>query len=328
MAVARDMTAPSSQGGTILDGIREEMPGLWRAIPDKGLFFGLLGAWMVLFHVVGNSTFGYIDTPSLFGWLNATYGRPDSEDSHGYLIPLVVLGLMWMKRERLLAVPKGLWWPGLFGLAGAVLLHVVGYMVQQPKVSVVAFLFGAYALVATVWGWRLAREIAFPVVLFVFSVPMAGQVDFLTVPLRRFSADVTVFITRHLLGIPVIQEGVQLLDPRGAYHYEVAAACSGINSLITLTVLTSVYGLVNFTRTWKRLLVFALALPLAVAGNVLRLVSIIVAAEGFGRAAGDFVHEWFGFVTFGLALAALLAVGHWLREAPGTGTDALTPRPA
>lgn len=328
MAVARGMTTPSNQNGTILDGLREEMPGVWRAIPDKRLFFGLWGAWMLLFHVVGNSTFGYIDTPSLFGWLNTAYNAPGSEDAHGNLIPFVVLGLLWLKRAPLLALPKGVWWPGLIGLAGAVLLHVAGYIVQQPKVSVVALVFGSYTLVATVWGWRLAREVAFPFVLFVFSVPLTGHVEFVTVPLRQFSTDVTVFITRHLLGIPVIQEGVQLLDPRGMYQYEVAAACSGINSLITLMVLTAIYGVVNFTRTWKRVVIFALALPLAVAGNVLRLVTIIVAAEGFGRGAGDFVHEWFGFVTFGLALAALLAVGHWLRETPEAPTGGLTPRPA
>lgn len=328
MVPALHMTAPSSQGGTVLDGIREEMPGVWRAIPDKGLFFGLLGAWLLLFHVVGNSTFGYIATPSLFGWLNAAYGAPAGDDGHGPLIPVVVLGLLWWKRARLLAVPKALWWPGLIGLAGAVLLHIAGYVVQQPKVSVVALLFGGYALVATVWGWRLAREILFPYVLFVFSVPVTGHVEFLTVPLRHFSTDVTVFISRHLLGIQVIQDGVQLLDQRGTYQYEVAAACSGINSLITLMVLTSIYGVVNFTRIWKRVLVFSLALPLALAGNVLRLVLIIMASEGFGRSAGDFVHEWFGFVTFALALAALLGVGHWLREMPEPGEGGLSPRPA
>ncbi len=322
------MTAPAKQGGTVLDGIREELPGVWRSIPDRGLFFGLLGAWMLLFHVAGNSTFGYIDTPSLFGWLNASYNTPGSEDAHGNLIPVVVLVLLWMKRQRIAAIPATTWWPALFGLAAAVVLHVGGYVVQQPKVSVLAFFLGVYSLIAAIWGWRLAREISFPFVLFIFSVPLTGHVDVLTVPLRRFSTDVTVFITRHLLGIPIIQEGVQLLDPKGQYQYEVAAACSGINSLITLIVLTSIYGFVNFKTPWKRVLIFSMALPLAVAGNVLRLVTIIVAAEGFGRAAGEVVHEWFGFVTFGLSLAALLGVGHWLREPPPARLETLTPKPA
>jgi exosortase len=323
------MAEPANQNGTVLDGIREELPGVWRALPDKGLFFGLLGAWVLLFHFVGNSTFGYIDTPSLFGWLNMAYNAPGSEDGHGNLIPLLVLGLMWWKRERWLPLPKAVWWPGLFGLAGAIVLHVLGYVVQQPKVSVVAFIGGVYALTATVWGWRFAREIIFPFVLFVFAVPLTGHTDALTVPLRHVSTDITVGLVRHGLGIPVLREGVQLMDPRGAYQYEVAAACSGINSLITLLLLTSVYGCITFTRNWKRLFIFSLALPLALVGNVIRLTSIIVAAEAFGREAGEFVHEWFGFVTFALALAALLTVGHWLREpAEPPVPGGLTPRPA
>jgi exosortase/archaeosortase family protein len=94
----------------------------------------------------------------------------------------------------------------------------------------------------------------------------------------------------------------------------VAAACSGINSLITLLVLTTVYGFVSFKRPWKRAVIIASALPIAVANNVLRLVTIIVAAEAFGRKAGDFVHEWFGFVTFALGLAGVMLLAHWLRD--------------
>lgn len=305
---------PQPQQQTALDELREELPVVWGAIPRKGLFFTLLGAWLAVFHFLGNPTFGYIATPSLLGWLNMAYNRPGSEDSHGNLMPLVVLGLVWWKRRRLQRIAAVLWWPGLCLLAAAGVLHWLGFAVQQPRVSVIALLLGIYALVATVWGRGIAREIAFPYVLLIFCVPLGDLVEPLTVPLRQFSTDITVAIVRHGLGIPVLQEGVQLFDPRGAYQYEVAAACSGINSLVTLLVLTSVYGVVTFSTGWKRLVMVSLALPLAVAGNVLRLVSIIVAAEGFGRAAGDFVHEWFGFLTFGLGLAAMLAVGHRLRE--------------
>jgi exosortase len=241
----------------------------------------------------------------------------------------VVLGLLWWKREQIAAAPRSLWWPGLLGLALAMALHILGYAAQQPRVSVIALLGGIYALVATVWGWPVARRIFFPYVLLIFCVPLGDLVEPITVPLRQFSTDLTVFIVRHGLGIPVLREGVQLLDPKGVYQYEVAAACSGINSLITLLVLTSVYGFITFTRGWKRLVMVSLALPLALAGNVARLVSIIVAAEAFGREAGDFVHEWFGFLTFALALGVMLLVGNWLRESnPGPADGALAPKPS
>jgi exosortase/archaeosortase family protein len=104
------------------------------------------------------------------------------------------------------------------------------------------------------------------------------------------------------------------MDPRGAYAYEVAAECSGIHSLIALLALTTIYGFITFSRLWKQLLVVCLAGPLALVNNVFRLVSIMIAAEAFGPKAGKFVHEWFGFVTFAMALGLLLAVGHWLGE--------------
>jgi exosortase len=316
MTAVRAMSEQQAEtaGKTGLEEFREELPQVWARIPDKGLFFGLLALWLLIFQFFGNATYGYIDTPSLFAWLRNAYEAPGSDDAHGTLIPFVVLALFWWKRDELLAVPKGLWWPGLLGLAAAMGLHVVGFAAQQSQVSVVAMFAGVYSLMALVWGWRLARASFFPFLLFVFCVPLTGVAEPVTVPLRHLSADISVFIARNLLGIPIVQVGVQLMDPQGRYTYEVAAACSGMRSVITLLALTTVYGWMNFRPWWKRALVVAMALPLALLGNVFRLVSIIVAAEAFGEGAGKFVHDWFGFVTFALSLGILMALGHWLRD--------------
>lgn len=304
---------------------RSEFARVWGQMPDKGLFLSLLAAWFALFQFLGNSTFGYIDSPSLFGWLWGAYtssslpGGPivkllNADDGYCLLIPFLVLGLFWSRRREWLAIRRRTWWPGLLGLALATVLHVIGYLVQQPRLSVVAFLGGGYALIALVWGWRFAGGCFFPYVLLVFCLPLGSLSDPLTVPLRQVSADISVLMVRDVLGIPVIQQGVQISDPRGAYNYEVAAACSGIRSLIALFALATIYGFMTFTRSWKRLLVVLLVVPLTLAGNVLRLVCIVVAAEAFGRKAGEFLHDWFGFVTFGLALLVLFGVGNWLRD--------------
>ena len=50
--------------------LREELAALWASLPDKLLLFTLCVVWVVFFHLLGNSTFGYTDTPSLFAWLN------------------------------------------------------------------------------------------------------------------------------------------------------------------------------------------------------------------------------------------------------------------
>jgi exosortase len=310
------------------DRFRDEFLALWRRLPDKGLFFGLLGVWMLLFLFLGNSTFGYVDSPSLFMWMHNAYSYPNSEDSHGYLIPAVVLALFWWKREQLMAVPKGVWGPGLVFLGLSIVLHIGGYLIQQPRVSIVAMFAGGYALLALVWGWPFAKASFFPYVLFGFCVPLGGLLDPITVPLRQVSTDLAVFASRNMLGIPILQDGVQIIDPQGHYAYEVAAACSGIRSLITFLALTTIYGFVSFTTPWKRLVIVSLTLPLALAGNVIRLLAIIVAAEAFGQKAGHFVHEWFGFVSFLMALAVMLGVGHWLREPLRPYVGGMTPRTA
>jgi len=283
-------------------------------MPDKRLFFGLLLPWLALFQFVGNSTFGYVASPSLFQWMHTAYNYEGSEDGHGNLVPLAVLGLLWWKRKRLRASPKSVWRPGLIWLGLAVVLHVLGYMVQQPRLSVVALFAGVYALVALAWGRGFARACLFPLVLFGFCIPLGALAEPISIPLRQVSTDIAVGLSRHFLGIPVLQEGVQIMDPKGAYSYEVAAACSGIRSLVTLLALTTIYAGVSFRAWWKRGLMVGMAFPLSLLNNVARLVSIIVASEAFGHEAGEFVHEWFGFVTFLGALVAMLALGHWLRE--------------
>ncbi|MBK9140410.1 MAG: exosortase/archaeosortase family protein [Verrucomicrobia bacterium] len=318
----------STTGRNAFDVFRAEFPSTWRGIPDKPLFFGLLAAWLALFHFLGNSTFGYVASPSLLEWTYTLYTRPDSEDSHGLLIPFVVLALLWWKRADLAAVPKKPWPAGLALLAGALGLHLVGFLIQQPKVSVVAMLAGIYVLIAVVWGWRLAWAMAFPFGLMVFCVPIGDLADPITIPLRKVSTDISVFVCKHLLGIPVIQVGIQIIDPKGGYHYEVAAACSGIRSLVTLFALTTIYGFISFRTPWKRALMVFIAAPLALIGNVIRLVGIVVAAEAFGQKAGEVVHDWFGFLTFALALAVMIALGNWLRDPePPPAAAPVAPQP-
>src|SRR6266550_3426043 len=89
-----------------------EALALWSSLPDKLLFFILCLVWAVFFHFLGNSTFGYKDTPSLFGWMNYAYNSGE-DDRHGKLIPLVVLALLLVKRRELTTAPKAPWWPAL-----------------------------------------------------------------------------------------------------------------------------------------------------------------------------------------------------------------------
>ena len=142
----------------------EEFQWYWRQWPAKGMWFCLLGAWVLLFQFLGNSTLGYIETRSLFGWMSYSYNQ-SADDQHGYLIPIVVLVLFWWKRKELLAQAGEAWWPGLLIVGFGLLLHLVGYRVQQTRISIIGFAVGLYGLLGVVWGRRFMQASFFPMIL-------------------------------------------------------------------------------------------------------------------------------------------------------------------
>jgi exosortase len=306
------MAEAKTQPKNALETFRDEFPHFWRQLPDKTLFFALLAVWCALFHWRGNAMFGWVDTPSLFGWMYWAFTTwPD--DGHGSLIPFVVLGLLWWKRETLLSLPKGLWWPALGFVVLGLLLHIAGYMIQQSRVSILGFFTGLYGLTGLVWGKHWLRATVFPMILFVFCVPMGTMSDAITVPLRMLVTKLSVGFSSGVLGIPVSQDGSRILG-LNFFQYDVAPACSGIRSLIALLAMTTIYGFMTFRPAWKRLLMVLVAAPLAVLGNVVRITGVIVTGDAFGQNAGALVEQKLGFVTFAVAIACVLVLGHFLRD--------------
>ena len=140
----------------------DEFRDYWARLPDKGLFFGLAIPWLLLFQMVGNSTLGYGVSSSLFDWMADIYNSPYNDESHGFLIPFVVLYLFWWKREELADVDKRNWAAGLGILVIAAALHVIGYVVQQARLSVIALFLGLYGIMGIVWGRAFLRVSFFP----------------------------------------------------------------------------------------------------------------------------------------------------------------------
>jgi len=304
-----------------------------QTLPNKGMFFALLGIWLLLFRFLGNSTFGYIDTPSLMAWMSNAYNgvQSDGQDAHGALIPFVVLALLWWKRKQLLAASHRAWWPGLILLAGALALHVLGYMIQQPRISIVAMFAGIYALMGLAWGSGWLRASFFPFFLFAFCIPITSIGEPITFPLRNLVSKIVVALCdNNVVGMDIHREGTQLFNSAHTFTYEVAAACSGMRSLVAVFALATIYGFMNFEKNWKRVAMMLASFPLAVLGNVLRLLAIIVTADVAGQDAGNYVHEnaVFSLVPYVPAMFGVMLLGHWLREAtPEEPMLPLTPKP-
>jgi len=309
-------------GNGVLEEFRIEFLDCWHRLPNKAFFLGLLAAWLTLFQFLGNSTFGYDRTQSLLIWLYHIFtsgGLLESEEAYGLLIPFVVLALFWRKRRELVSLELGLWWPGSILVILGLAFHVIGYLVQQPRLSVIGMFTGLYGLTGLAWGAAWLRASAFPFLLFAFCVPLGVLVQPITFQLRLLVSKLVVLISHFILAIDVERDGTMLMDITHRYHYEVAAACSGIRSLLATFALAVILAFISFRKSWKRLVVMASALPLAVMGNLLRMLAIIIAAELGGQDWGNRVHEGgplgiFSLLPYVPAFFGLLVMEHFLQK--------------
>jgi len=316
---------PQATNG-VLEEFRLEFSQFWPRIPNKLAFFGLLAAWVLLFHFLGSSTLGYINTQSLFGYLYDAYsaggqGLAKSEEGYSVLVPAVVLFLIWIRRRELIALDLRSWWPGLLLLTAGLVLHLFGYAVQQPRISVVGFFVGLYGLTGLAWGPAWLQATFFPFFLFGFCVPIGSLAEPVTFRLRLLVSQLVGFVSHYLLAIDVKVQGNLLVDPSGHYQYEIAAACSGIRSLIATVAFSIVLGFTSFKEFWKRTIIIASSVPLAVLGNLVRMLFIVIAAEMGGQEWGAYVHEggpggFFSLLPYIPAFVGLLVLERYLRTPP------------
>ena len=308
------MAEPTQPAPTLAEEFLVEFRAFWAWLPDKPLFFTLLGAWAGLFHFLGHCSFNFTDQPSLFAWMWGAWSAEALEAEHGKLVPVVVLILLWLRRNELLATPTRRWLPALAGVALALVLHVLAFTVQQPRVSMVALAGGVWCLVGLVWGPGWLRKTFFPFLLLGFCVPLEALGEGLLFQLRLLVTQLSVGIGHNLLGLDVLRDGTAIFNTARTFNYDVAPACSGIRSLTSLLAVTTIYGYVAFRAPWKRAVMMALAAPLAVAGNVARITTVIILAEAFGHKAGAAAETNLGYVTFAVAIGLMFLAGWLMRE--------------
>ena len=292
----------------------------------------------LVFQFLGNSTRGYIGSDSLFYWWGFQWVNPGSETQHG----LLILGISaWLTARELRSHPAGAGSgtgsaPGaVWAMLGGLAIHVLGFVAEQARVSILGLLLFTWGTAAFAGGRRWARATAFPVAFMVFAIPF-NALDSVGFWLRMWVVSASARLA-HGLGIGVLVNGSQLLSPDGRYDYDVAAACSGVRSLMALAALSLLIGHLRFRSRWLWAAMLAASFPLIYAGNVARIASIVVAAQLGGRAWGDRAHEAMGFGVFAIVLGGILGtagiIGRlwpaWLRRDPDpVGPSPFTTLPA
>ena len=240
----------------------------------------------------------------------------DPDASHGLVVVPLAAFFAWTRRHELLQTPRNPKLVGLAGVMAAMGLLVLGTLGAELFLTRVSLLFLITGTVIYLYGWWHVRILAFPLVLLLLSIPIpAILVTHVTLPLQ-FAASRTAEAAVSAVGIPILREGNVLVLSNATL--QVADACSGIRSLVSLAAVAVVVARFSDRRWQARLAIVLSSVPVAVAVNGLRVAVTAVATYHYGPGvAQGFVHESLGWLTFLLAFAmvasvarAVAALGH------------------
>lgn len=231
---------------------------------------------------------------------------------HGVAVAPIVAFLVWMNWNRLRKVPiRPAVRAGSVVLAAALFVEVAGIWLGLERSIGYSFVLAVVGLCLYFLGTKMVRELAFPLAFLVFMVPTPGGVlDMVSAPLQLLSAHCAVALSG-LSGVAVQSEGVNLLIPAKHIAFEVAVACSGIHSLTAMCMLAALMAyFINVPMLCKWLL-FALAVPVALAGNIVRIYLVLMVANRYGQNAGSAFHDGMvaKLVPFTLAFLVLMGLG-------------------
>lgn len=229
--------------------------------------------------------------------------------SYGWYVPVFSLYVLWRERREL-AESAGR--PGILGLVAMLPFLAAGFLGTrgiQIRFEILGFAGLLWSLGWTFFGWRVAKRTVFAAAFLLFCMPLATYLDVVTVHLRLVASS-TAFVLLKGFGLDVIRRGTMLMSSTGSFAIDIAEPCSGLRSLFALTALTAGYS--YFTQpTWlRRAVLFSLAVPIAIMGNVMRIVTIaLVGMTCSEEFATGFYHDYSGYVVFLVAIALMVACG-------------------
>ena len=240
----------------------------------------------------------------------------DANYSHGFVVPLIAGYFVYERRHELADVLVAPWWPGLALFLLGLLQLAIGWLGTEfftMRSSLVVTLAG---MTLFFFGKPLFRLVMLPLAYLMFMVPLPYIIyDMIAFPLKLFVTRVSIASLK-LMGVVVMREGNIIMLPLTTL--EVADACSGIRSLISLLALAVAYAFfLNITPLRRAALILA-AIPIAISANALRVIGTGLLAQYWGaRAAEGFFHEFAGLAVFVVAIVLMIALGSLLARKRG-----------
>jgi exosortase len=256
-------------------------------------------SWKALF-LVGLTIFVYYDVM----WRLIHQWSSDPNFSHGFIVPLFSAFVVWTQRQKLTALPVNPSGWGLLLIVGSLAMVIVGSLGAELFIARISLILLLAGMVIFLLGWQHFRVLLFPWLFLFFMVPIPAIIFAqLTLPLQTLAAKLATAALQ-TVGIPVLREGNVIALP--AMPLEVAEACSGIRSLLSLGTLAIIYGYFLEERLVPRILIALAAIPIAVLANGFRIfgTGVLVQYWDADKALG-FFHEFSGWLVFVVSMFLL-----------------------
>jgi len=252
----------------------------------------------------------------------------DPNFSHGYFVPLFTGFVLWQERGRLAQVPIKPSRSGFLILCFALGLLIVGQLGAELFLQRSSLLLLLGGLVVLFLGWRFFRAVLFPWAFLLLMIPIPILVfNKITFPLQLLASRLSANALE-LLNVPVALEGNVL--KLAAMPLNVAEACSGIRSLMSLLTLAIIYGYLMEKRLWVRWLLALASVPIAIAANSVRIIGTgLLVQHGYAEEAEGYFHASWGLIIFVISLLmlyALHALIRWLCREKSDATIISTPQ--
>ncbi len=250
----------------------------------------------------------------------------DEDMGHGFFVPVIAGYIAWRRRGELREIEARPSYWGLALLGWGAIQMLVGALAAELFLQRTAFLFSFVGVLLIMGGAKLVRELAFPLLLLVFMIPIPAIVySQITLPLQLFASGVAETLLG-LIGIPVLRDGNVLHLP--SETLSVVEACSGIRSLLSLSFLSLIYAYFFDSKVWMRGALLAATIPIAIAANSGRITLTGILGEYAPSIAHGVFHSLEGGALFLVALLILILVHQTINRAYDAWSRRRTPRSA
>jgi exosortase len=242
----------------------------------------------------------------------------DDNYSHGFLVPIIAgyfLYLRWDELKATRVTPSNLGLAVIFLALALLTVAWLGMEYFTLRSSLVVLIAG---MVLYFFGTDVFKSARLPILYLFFMVPLPYIVyDLIAFPLKLFVSKSSVWFLK-MIGIAVAREGNIIMFPTTTL--EVADACSGIRSLVSLLALAVAYAFFINISPLKRWIIILSAIPIAILTNAMRVIGTGILAQYWGaRAAEGFFHEFAGLAVFALAMGMLVGLGALLKKTGDRG---------